>query len=162
MTPERNIYKSIDYITYILCPDCILNIKQKVNLPVLPVVASPAISPIPDAQLDDVDDLEGGQELEHYKPPKHRVEDVPNVPDDNSDDDDAPGPDIDVPAPNPTPSCSPTPPEPEPARKRQKVRHITPTLASTCSRRTIHPLGSWWVLPASVERQEVQNLPASV
>src|SRR6201994_2821508 len=134
-------------------------LKQKVNLPVLPVVASPAISPIPDAQLDDVDDLEGVQELEHYKPPKHRVEDVPDVPDDNGDNDDAPGPDIDVPAPNPTPSHSPTPPEPEPARKRQKVRHITPTLASTRSRCTIHPPGSWWVLPAPVERQEVQNLP---
>src|SRR6201992_3493146 len=76
-------------------------LKQKVNLLVLPVVASPAINPIPDAQLDDIDDLEGVQELEQYKPPKHRIEDVLDVPDDNGDDDNAPGSDINIPAPNP-------------------------------------------------------------
>jgi hypothetical protein len=43
-------------------------LKQKVDLPILPVVGSPPLDPILDSELDEVIDLGGGLELKYSKP----------------------------------------------------------------------------------------------
>jgi hypothetical protein len=100
-------------------------LKQKVSLPVLPVVGSPPLDPVLDSELEEVVDLGGGLELKCSKPTQPRVQEIPDKDDPNS------KPPPSSPSPSPPPSnYSPSPPPQPPPRKCQKTKHIPPTLAS--------------------------------
>jgi hypothetical protein len=45
-------------------------LKQKVKLPILPVVGSPPLDPVLDSELDKVIDLNGGLEPKYFQPAK--------------------------------------------------------------------------------------------
>jgi hypothetical protein len=66
-------------------------LKQKVELPILPVVGSPPLDPVLDSELDKVIDLGGGLEPKYSKPVKPRVQEIPDEDDPNGEnnDDDA-------------------------------------------------------------------------
>ena len=132
-------------------------LKQKVSLPILPVVGSPLLDPVLDSDLEEVVDLGGGLEPKRRsKPTQPQIEEVPDEDDLNSgssDDDHEPPPSPPPPSPPPS-NHSPSPPPQPPPRKRQKTKHVTPTLASNRPKRNVRKPGAWWILPPPTEQRE--------
>jgi hypothetical protein len=142
-------------------------LKQKVELPILCVVGPPPLDPVLDSELDEVIDLGGGLEPKHSKPDQPRVQEVPDEDDPNggNDDDDADEPPPPPPNPSPSPSPpssthSPSPPPQPPPRKRQKITHVAPTLASNRPKHNIKQPRARWILPPSTEQQGLEPVVA--